>query len=299
MDTPRHGMSCRVFADEEVCEAITLVEPPITHHVTPVGGAPVDICEYAIRGASFVANEREPKTEGKKDITVLFASEVDVLHLNDLELLGVEPECIVRIELRIGGGFIAFGVLDTERKLVNFFETVFDYPIGIVTHHSFEIWTYHTCEDHVPEYAISAYRVTSDAERKKLNAVKLNLLFRYAGCDDMNILSIKNGMAGLRYPHIVVESDSKFVRCLLKDKPEPGRVFSPQEMEDWLNRCFVFTPPLPVMLPMIEHGLPEPAVDTAAAAIVDGEKASDTGVVMNACTRVSAEVTPPSFEKMD
>lgn len=237
---------------------IMLVDP-LPQRVIRSGGDPVDICELRLVGASFqaVAKESEvPQGENvKKDVTVLPNDKCDVLHLNDIILLEVDPEYILRIELRIGGLFIAEGVLNRTAGTVNFFSTKFDYPICAVRDHTFEIWTWHTNKETKPQYAIAGCMVDGEEGRAKLRAVKLNLVFTYAGSDDMNIMTIKDNMAGLRCHKTVFDDGPRpIVRCLLANKPENlGRTYTKEELEAWLNANYVFTPRLPITLPMIEQ----------------------------------------------
>jgi hypothetical protein len=234
---------------------IVLRGPPTLLNLAPSGGSPVELCAYCLEGATFeaVPNEKEVvKTDNvKKEVTTVSPNEVDLLHLNDLMLLEVEPEYIQKVELHIGGVFIADGILDREKRTVNFFKTQFDYPICAVYHHTFEVWTYHTCAEKSPKYAISGRRVAGEEDREKLKSLKINILFVYAGSDDMNVLTIKNGMAGLRYQRAIF-NDTNRVCCLFTNKPESDKVYTEEGMEAWLNSNFVFAPVLPKYFQTIE-----------------------------------------------
>jgi len=231
---------------------------PDTHQLFPSGGDAVDVCEYRLEGATFAAVPREGevlKVEDdnvKKEVTGIPNGTIDLLHLYDLMLLEVGPEYIRKVELHIGGLFIAEGVLDKEQRTVNFFKSKLAYPMAATYYHKFEIWTYHTCKGIVPTYAISGCCVRDDAEREKLKSLKINILFTYAGCDDMNVMTIKEGMVGLRYQRAVFDN-TPLVRCLSSAKvADANRAYTVEEMEEWLNANYIYTPDLPMTIRPIE-----------------------------------------------
>ncbi|MDR3540351.1 MAG: hypothetical protein P4L69_05210 [Desulfosporosinus sp.] len=229
---------------------IRLVNPR-NYQLSPTENqGPITITKYDLEGATFSASPMEassPVPEGtRKTVTFIPYGKVDVLHLNDLTLVvEMDPSIIHKVELRIGGALIAKGVFDS-RGILNFFATKVDIPMVALYTHSVEIRTFHSGSSE-PTFAIPACTVKDPKDREILKRAGFNILFAYADRPDMNVLTIEDGMATLRHSR-VGSSIEGGVTCLQSSPVPPPSFATTADLELWLEKYYIVTPPLPYIL---------------------------------------------------